>query len=95
MRKIRRRPETLSEIVNRKFYKNIDLNKLFMVEYVWNNEVKEYSKYCKIFAVEKRNLVLKAKNSVIKNEIFIKKDDILKKINKHFKTRFIRDIKFC
>lgn len=97
MRKIKnRKPVSVKDIFeSRKMFKGLDLNKLFIIDYVWNNEMKEYSKYCDIFALDRRCLVLKVKNSIIKNEIFIKKDDILKKINKHFKSGFIKDIKFC
>ncbi|MBP7796235.1 MAG: DUF721 domain-containing protein [Elusimicrobiales bacterium] len=61
---------------------------------VWKNEMKEYSLYCDIFSIEKKTLVLKIKNPVVKNEIYIKKDIILRKINKYFNSNFIKDIKF-
>jgi len=76
-----------------KVFNGIRLENLMILNSVWKEEMKEFSDYCEIDSIDKKTLVLKVKNSVIKNELFMRKDEILKKINKHFKSPFIKDIK--
>jgi hypothetical protein len=76
-----------------KIFNGIRLENLMILNSVWKEEMKEFSDYCEIDSIDKRALVLRVKNSVIKNELFMRKDEILKKINKHFKSPFIKDIK--
>ena len=76
-----------------KVFNGIRLENLMILNSVWKEEMKEFSDYCEIDSIDKKTLVLKVKNSVIKNELFMRKDEILKKINKHFNSPFIKDIK--
>jgi len=88
-------PKSLKEIItDHKVFGGLNINNLMILNSVWKDEMKEYSIYCDIFSIEKKTLVLKIKNPIIKSEIYIKKDIILKKINKHFNSNFIKDIKF-
>ena len=88
-------PKSLKEIItDHKVFGGLNINNLMILNSVWKNEMKEYSLYCDIFSIEKKTLVLKIKNPVVKNEIYIKKDIILRKINKYFNSNFIKDIKF-
>jgi len=76
-----------------KIFNGIKLENLMILNSVWKEEMKEFLDYCEIDSIDKKTLVLRVKNSVIKNELFMRKDEILKKINKHFKSPFIKDIK--
>jgi hypothetical protein len=88
-------PKSLKEIItDHKIFGGLNISNLMILNSVWKNEMKEYSLYCDIFSIEKKTLVLKIKNPVVKNEIYIKKDIILRKINKYFNSNFIKDIKF-
>lgn len=75
-------------------FNGIKIENLMILDSVWKNEMKDFSSMCDIHSIEKKRLIVKVKNPVIKNEIFMRKDEILKKINGHFKTKFITDIKF-
>ncbi len=75
-------------------FNGIKIENLMILDLVWKNEMKDYSAFCDIHSIEKKKLVLKVKNPIIKNEIYIKKDDILKRINGYFNSKFITDIKF-
>jgi hypothetical protein len=76
-----------------KIFNGIRLENLMILNSVWKEEMKEFLDYCEIDSIDKRTLILRVKNSVIKNELFMRKDEILKKINKHFNSPFIKDIK--
>ena len=45
-----------------------------------------------IIKIEKNKIFLKAKNSVYRNEISFKKNNIIKRINKHIKNIKIKEI---
>ena len=87
--------KSVREIISSyKLFGGIRVENLMILNYVWKNEMKEFSSYCTIDSIDGRTLVLKVDNSVIKNELLIRKSEIIKKINKHFKTGFIKDIRF-
>lgn len=81
-------------LLSSKIFNGITVENLMVLDYVWKNDMKEFSSFCDIYSIEKKTLVLKTKNPIIKKEFFIKKDMILKNINKYFKNRFIKDIRF-
>jgi len=75
-----------------KFFNGIKIENLMILNSIWKNEMKDYSLFCDIYSIEKKKLIIKVKNPVIRNEIYMRKDEILKKINSYFKTKFIKDI---
>jgi len=75
-----------------KFFNGIKIENLMILNSIWKNEMKDYSLFCDIYSIEKKKLIIKVKNPVIRNEIYMRKDEILKKINSYFKTKFINDI---
>jgi len=77
-----------------KIFNGVKIENLMILNSIWNQELKEFSNYCDIHSMEGNTLVLKTKNSVIKNEMFIRKDEIIRKINSYFKSRFVKNIKF-
>jgi hypothetical protein len=77
-----------------KFFNGIKIENLMILNSIWKNEMKDYSLFCDIYSIEKKKLIIKVKNPVIRNEIYMRKDEILKKINSYFKTKFINDINF-
>lgn len=87
--------KSIKEIISSKrlFY-GIDISNLPLLDYIWKEKFKNYSAFCEIDAIERNILVLKPANGVIKNEIYMKKDQIVREINKYFKKEFIKDIKF-
>lgn len=81
-------------ISSKRLFYGIDVTNLPLLDYIWKNKFSNYSSMCEIDAIERNVLVLKPHNNIIKNEIYIKKDQIVREINKHFKKKFIKDIKF-
>ena len=75
-----------------KFFNGIKIENLMILNSIWKNEMKDYSLFCDIYSIEKKKLIIKVKNPIIRNEIYMRKDEILKKINSYFKTKFIKDI---
>jgi len=75
-----------------KFFNGIKIENLMILNSIWKNEMKDYSLFCDIYSIEKKKLIIKVKNPIIRNEIYMRKDEILKKINSYFKTKFINDI---
>jgi len=71
----------------------INPNNLMILQNIWEKEFKGINEYCELYGIEKNKIILKTKNSVIANEINIRKDSILKDLNKHFRTKWIKDIK--
>ena len=87
--------KSIKEIVlSKRFLCGIDVTNLPLLDYIWREKFRNYSSMCDIDSIHKNVLVLRPHNNVVKNEIFIKKDQIITEINKHFKRRFIKDIKF-
>ncbi len=75
-------------------FNGIKIENLMILKKAWEEEMKPFLNMCELYSYEKKNLFVKVKNPVIKNEIFLRKDDILKRLNKYFKSKFIKDIKF-
>lgn len=83
----------IGEIISSKRLFGIDLKKLPIIENIWIKEFSCFSKFSSIVGIERNILVIKAHNSVIANEIKIKKNSLIKEINKYFKSEIIGDIK--
>ena len=84
----------ISEVLNyRNILGGINPHNLMILKNIWDKELKGLSDYCELYSIEKDKIVLKARNSVIANEIIIRKDSILKDLNKYFKSKWIKDIK--
>ena len=60
----------------------------------FGNIFPEFSKTVKTSNVHKGILYLIVENSVLRNEIFLKKNLMVEKINNHFNQKIIVDVKF-
>lgn len=84
----------ISEVINsRKVFGGVNPFNIVILNNVWNREFKSLSAYCKLYGVDKDIVLLKPSNSTIANEILIRKDEILKDLNKYFKSKWLKDIK--
>lgn len=81
-------------ISTKRFLFGIDINNLMLLDYIWKENFSELSSMCDIKSIEKNVLVLKPHNNIIKSEIQRRKDIIIRELNKNFKKKFIKDIKF-
>lgn len=87
--------KSIKDIIStRRFLFGIDLNNLMLLDYLWKENFSDISSMCEIEAIEKNVLILKPYNNIVKSEIYRRKDVILREINKNFKKKFIKDIKF-
>ncbi|MEF3280711.1 MAG: DUF721 domain-containing protein [Elusimicrobiota bacterium] len=77
-----------------KIFGGVSVEKLMILNHIWKEDLKKYSSFCDIYSIEKKTLILKVKNPVLKNDLYMKKDFIIKEINSFFKSKFIKDIKF-
>lgn len=83
-----------SEImVSRRIFGGLNPHNLLILQKVWQKELKSLSSHCSLMGVEKNKIILKPSNSVIANEILIRKDEILRDLNKYFKSKWIKDIR--
>ena len=87
--------KNIREILSsRRVFGGIKIENLMILDCVWKKEMKDFSSYCDVHSIEGRILFVKVASSVVRNEMYIKKDEIIKRINKHFNYNFIKDIKF-
>ena len=68
------------------------LNRLMVLEYVWNQLVGNKGKFWVLHAVKKDTLYVQVKASVAKNELTGKRRMLISELNKHFQTPWIKHI---
>ena len=69
------------------------LNRLMILEYVWNQQVGERARFWILKAVQKDTLFVQVKASVAKNELNARQQQLIRELNKHFDTPWIKKIK--
>jgi len=65
---------------------------LLMLENVWDRELGRMSQFARISAIEKACLVVEADSSAVMQEISLRRQELVRKINKHFPVPFIQHI---
>lgn len=88
--------KSLSEILSSErefsnFRKSIKENDIVIM---FNDIFPEFTKVVKPSNVHKKILYLTVENSVLRNELHLRKKQMIEKINKHFNQQIINDIKF-
>ena len=68
------------------------LNRLMILDYVWEKLVGNKSRFWVLHAVKKDTLYVQVKASVAKNELTGKRRELIRELNKHFETPWIKHI---
>ena len=92
-RKSSRWANASSLIASRSLFGGIKPENLVILKTVWEKEMSGFAKYCELEGVEKNFEVVKAANSVVASELFLRRDEILKNLNKHFRARWIKGLR--
>ena len=68
------------------------LNRLMILDYVWEKLVGNKSRFWVLQAVKKDTLYVQVKVSVAKNELTGKRRELIRELNKYFETPWIKHI---
>lgn len=68
------------------------LNRLMVLGYVWEKLIGNKSRFWVLQAVKKDTLYVQVKASVAKNELTGKKRELIRELNKHFESPWIKHI---
>lgn len=69
------------------------LNRLMILDYVWNEQVGAKARFWVLKAVQKDTLFVQVKASVAKNELNARQSQLIRELNKHFDSPWIKKIK--
>ena len=68
------------------------LNRLMVLDYVWSQLVGSKGRFWVLEAVKKNTLYVQVKASVARNELNARKGQLIKELNKHFESPWIKQI---
>ena len=68
------------------------LNRLMILDYAWGKLVGNKSRFWVLEAVKKDTLYVQVKASVAKNELTGKRRELIRELNKHFESPWIKHI---
>ena len=68
------------------------LNRLMILDYVWDQIVGTKKRFWVLQAVKKDTLYVQVKASVAKNELTGRRREIIRELNKHFESPWIKHI---
>ncbi len=71
---------------------NNRLNRLLILDHVWSQLVGNREKFWVLKAVQKDTLYVRVKVSVARSELIAKREQLIKELNKHFDTPWIKKI---
>lgn len=89
---VKRRWKSSQELTTPRSTLGRTLNRLMVLEYVWNQLVGPKGKFWVLHAVKKDTLYVQVKVSVAKNELTGKRRFLISELNKHFDTPWIKHI---
>lgn len=69
------------------------LNRLMILDYVWNQQVGPKARFWVLQAVQKDTLFVQVKASVARNELNARQGQLIRELNKSFDTPWIKKIK--
>ncbi len=69
-----------------------NLNRLMVLDYVWGQLVGNKGRFWVLHAVKKDTLYVQVKASVARNELTARKRELMKELNKHFESPWIKQI---
>lgn len=71
---------------------NTQINRLLLLEKVWDNVVGSRGKYWKLDGVQKDTLFVKVKVVAARQELLLNKEMLIRELNKHFQRAWIKKI---
>ena len=71
---------------------NSQINRLLLLENIWEKVVGSKSKFWKLDAVQKNTIFVKVKVVTARQELLLNKANIIKELNKHFQRAWIKEI---
>ena len=80
------------ELKNPRLALGRSLNRLMVLDYVWGQLVGSKGRFWVLEAVKKDTLYVQVKASVARNELTARKTQLIKELNKHFKSPWIKQI---
>ncbi len=80
------------ELLNPRTSLGRSLNRLMVLDYVWGQLVGTKGRFWVLQAVKKDTLYVQVKASVARNELTARKSQLIKELNKHFQTPWIKQI---
>lgn len=78
-----------------KSFKGFNIDRLLILESVWDKEMGALGEHCVLLGVKKNTLVIKADSSVVANEIVFKSRNTIKNLNKYFRSPWIKYLKIA
>ena len=78
-----------------KSFKGFNIDRLLILESVWDKEMGALGEHCVLLGVKKNTLVIKADSSVVANEIVFKSRNTIKSLNKYFRSPWIKYLKIA
>ncbi|MEW5950334.1 MAG: DciA family protein [Elusimicrobiota bacterium] len=86
--------KSLADIVSsRGSFFGINFSNLPILSAAWEREYGGLSKHFTLEGIEKNSIIVKASGSCAANEIKIRKNEIIRTLNKYFKNKWIKDVK--
>ena len=80
------------ELLNPRTALGRSLNRLMVLDYVWVQLVGSKGRFWVLHAVKKDTLYVQVKVSVARNELMARKGQLIKELNKHFESPWIKQI---
>ena len=68
------------------------VNRLMILEYTWDKLVGVKGRFWVLKAVKQGNLYVQVKAAVAKNELTARRRELIRELNKHFETPWIKHI---
>ena len=94
--KLGQKPPTIwhepSELTNSFNRLTSQVNKLVLLESIWNKTVGSKAKFWQLYAVQKNTIFVKVKVVSARQELLLNKGTIIKELNKHFQRAWIKEI---
>jgi hypothetical protein len=71
---------------------NSQINRLLLLENIWDKVVGSKAKFWQIDAVQKNTIFVKVKVVAARQELLLNKANIIKELNKYFQRAWIKEI---
>ncbi|MBQ4493334.1 MAG: DUF721 domain-containing protein [Elusimicrobiaceae bacterium] len=68
------------------------INRLVLLENIWNKTLGSKAKFWQLYAVQKNTIFVKVKVVSARQELLLNKETIIKELNKHFQRAWIKEI---
>ncbi len=68
------------------------INRLVLLENIWNKTVGSKAKFWQLYAVQKNTIFVKVRVNAARQELLLNKENIIKELNKNFQRAWIKEI---